>query len=76
MRGSKKNKGRRGKKEKKSAKKKAAKNNGLEGSSLKEMAQISSGETASEVTVAAAALKWEKLSPGEFETLQEYIQCK
>lgn len=75
MRGSKKSKGRRGKKEK-SAKKKATKNNGLEGSSLKEMAQISSGETASEVTVAAAALKWEKLSPGEFETLQEYIQCK
>jgi len=23
-----------------------------------------------------AALKWEKLSPSEFETLQEYIQCK
>lgn len=21
-------------------------------------------------------LKWEKLSPNEFETLQEYIQCK
>lgn len=75
MRGSKKkSKKRRSKDAKKSAKKKGSSKNGGGDASLLHQMQISSGGTASEATV--AALKWEKLSPGEFETLQEYIQCK
>lgn len=77
MRGSKKKKSSKksNKRRSKDAKKSAKKKNGAGETSLLQQMQISSGGTASEVTV-TAALKWEKLSPGEFETLQEYIQCK
>ena len=57
------------KKKRRSKEKKAQKKKKKNGIDPLHPLQISSGPQ-------ETSLKWDKLSPSEFETLQEYIQCK